>query len=416
MKLNMSATDVDFSDPSLAYGTFVVADRVRDRSQALQLPGQARAPLGSQIQPEAAAGFPMVSKDGKTYTITVRTGLKLSATARRHRGELRLRDQPALNPTMQSPARDVHPRHRRGAGRHRRQGQKSLRRHRSRADKLIIKLTQPDGGMLAKLGMPFFQALTTNMPIEPQGVNAYPSAGPYYIASRDVGRQITLKRNTNYKGTRPRTPDSSIINVNTNLDQSLLQVKSRSGRLRHGRPPAVGSRRARAAVRRQQGPVLRQPARRDRLRRAEHVAAAVRSASTLRKAANFAIDRPAMLRQSRRLRRQAHRPDPASGHGRLPRREDLPDPGLELREGQGSGRQQVRARSASDTTTSAVGQALGQVLKFNLTQMGCNVNVKLFQGFQIYVAAGTKGEPLRRRDRRVGTRTTRIRTTSSTSC
>jgi len=45
------------------------------------------------------------------------------------------------------------------------------------------------------------------------------------------------------------------------------------------------------------------------------------------------------------------------------------------------------------TSTSATGQALGQVFKFNLSQIGCNVTVKLFQGFQLYVAAGTKGEP-----------------------
>ena len=40
-----------------------------------------------------------------------------------------------------------------------------------------------------------------------------------------------------------------------------------------------------------------------------------------------------------------------------------------------------------------MGQNLAQVFKYNLSQIGCNVNVKLFQGFQIYIAAGTKGEP-----------------------
>jgi ABC-type transport system substrate-binding protein len=46
-----------------------------------------------------------------------------------------------------------------------------------------------------------------------------------------------------------------------------------------------------------------------------------------------------------------------------------------------------------DSTTSATGQALAQVAKYNLTQMGCDVDVKLFQGFQIYTVDGTKGEP-----------------------
>jgi peptide/nickel transport system substrate-binding protein len=43
------------------------------------------------------------------------------------------------------------------------------------------------------------------------------------------------------------------------------------------------------------------------------------------------------------------------------------------------------------TTTTTIGQNLGQVLKYNLGQIGCDVNVRLFQGFQIYTAAGQKG-------------------------
>ena len=113
----------------------------------------------------------------------------------------------------------------------------------------------------------------------------------------------------------------------------------------------------------------------------------------LRKAANYAIDRPACSASAAR--------SPASGPTRsCPRAwaassdsKMYPLAGLQLREGQGSRRQQLRQRSASTRPTSVVGQALGQVVKYNLTQMGCNVTVKLFQGFQLYVADGTKGEP-----------------------
>src|SRR4029078_9393138 len=45
------------------------------------------------------------------------------------------------------------------------------------------------------------------------------------------------------------------------------------------------------------------------------------------------------------------------------------------------------------TGNTDVGQGLGQILRYNLAQIGCSVNVKLFQGFQIYIAAGTRGEP-----------------------
>src|SRR6476619_6880331 len=70
MKLNMSATGVDFSDPYLAYGS--ISWEI-DYATALKLYNSPDkpAPLGSKIQPEAATGFPLISRDGKTYTITV---------------------------------------------------------------------------------------------------------------------------------------------------------------------------------------------------------------------------------------------------------------------------------------------------------------------------------------------------------
>ena len=52
--------------------------------------------------------------------------------------------------------------------------------------------------------MPFFCAIEpTKTPINPQGVDDASAAGPYYIASRDIGKQIVLKLNPNYKGSRP---------------------------------------------------------------------------------------------------------------------------------------------------------------------------------------------------------------------
>ena len=59
-----------------------------------------------------------------------------------------------------------------------------------------------------------------------QGLNTYPAAGPYYIASRDPGRSTVLKRNPYYKGNRPANPDQIVFTPNVNVDQSLLQVKA----------------------------------------------------------------------------------------------------------------------------------------------------------------------------------------------
>src|SRR3954469_11465135 len=77
MKINMSATDVDSLDPAIAYSAvsgpleFVTALRLYNYPDK-------PAPLGSKLQPEAAAGFPRISKDGKSYTITVKSGFRFS--------------------------------------------------------------------------------------------------------------------------------------------------------------------------------------------------------------------------------------------------------------------------------------------------------------------------------------------------
>ena len=73
--------------------------------------------------------------------------------------------------------------------------------------------------------MPFFAAVKPNMPINAKGENMYPSAGPYTIESRDPAKSLSLVRNRFYKGNRPANPDRIVITVNTDQNQSLLQVR-----------------------------------------------------------------------------------------------------------------------------------------------------------------------------------------------
>jgi ABC-type oligopeptide transport system substrate-binding subunit len=261
----------------------------------------------------------------------------------------------------------------------------------ARGNTLIIKLTQPDGGLLSKLGMPFFQAISLRMANDPKGVDSYPSGGPYTIASRIPNRRIVLKRNKFYKGPRPANIDTFDITVNTNLDQSLLQVRSNQVDYDMGGLPPT----AHADLAKQYGTNKGQyqvhP-----LVETDYVALNTSrptfGSTNLRKAANFAIDRPAMLR--------------VRGAFAGKRTDQVLPPGMggfkDVKVYPLKGADYAKAKSLAGsncksvtlyTTTSSTGQALGQVFKYNLTQMGCDVNVKLFQGFQIYVAAGTKGEP-----------------------
>src|ERR671927_1000432 len=295
MRLNMSATDVDFSDPSLAYGTISWQIEYATQLKLLNYPDKG-PPLGSRLQPEAAAGLPIISNSGKTYTFTIRKGLRFSdgsaVTARNFkwafdRSATKAQQSPA-NAFMDSVAGYTaavdggkNPAHVSGVI--------------ARGNKLIIRLRQPDGGLLAKLAMPFFQAISLKTKVDPHGVNAYPSAGPYYISSRIVNRRIVLKRNKFYKGPRPHNIDTFDITVNTNLDQSLLQVRSNQVDYDMGGLPST----AHADLAKRYG-VNKGQYQVHSLVETDYVALNTSrptfSSVKLRKAANYAIDRPAMLR------------------------------------------------------------------------------------------------------------------------
>ena len=90
--------------------------------------------------------------------------------------------------------------------------------------------------------MQWFGAVKPDMPYTTSGVTgSYPSAGPYYIQSRDVGRSLVEARNPYYKGPRPANPDKIVWTMNTDQDQSLLQVKAGQADVDAGAPPPTAN-------------------------------------------------------------------------------------------------------------------------------------------------------------------------------
>ena len=389
MRLNMSATDVDFTDPSLAYGTISWQIEYATALKLVNYPDKA-PPSGGRLQPEAAVGMPIVSNNGKQYKFTIKKGLKLSngetVTAKNFQKAIFR----ALTKSMQSPAvpfiQDIVGADKMIAG-----SANSASGVIAKGNTLIIKLKNPDGGLLSKLGMPFFQAISTKMANDPKGVDSYPSGGPYTISSRIPNRRIVLTRNKFYKGSRPANINTFDITVNTNLDQSLLQVKSNQIDYDMGGLPPT----AHAGLAKDFGTNTGQY-QVHQLVETDYVALNTSRPTfgsvALRKAANTAIDRPAMLRVRGAFAGKRTDQILPPGMGGYKDAKVYPLAGADYAKAKalaGSKCGSIRL----DSTTSATGQALGQVLKYNLTQMGCDVTVKLFQGFQLYVADGTKGEP-----------------------
>ena len=174
-------TDVDYTDPALSY---LQQGWELEWATCLKLMNypDANGPRGSQLVPEAASGFPKVSKDGKTYDFTVNAGFtKFSngqpVTAASFKAAI---DRDA-DPKMQSPSvafiSDIV-----GAN------TSPVSGVRVKGNHLLITTTQPAPDLLARLAMPFFCAIPPSLPHDPNGVLTPPSAGPYYVASREIGR------------------------------------------------------------------------------------------------------------------------------------------------------------------------------------------------------------------------------------
>lgn len=394
MNINMSGTDVDYIDPTLAYGT--ISWQILDSAcTKLFFYPDKPDPLGSKLAPDGAVGFPKVSGNGKTYTFTVKSGIKSNTGQALTAANFAFAINRVLNPKMQSPAVPFITGDNGIVGADSVVAGKAASASGVKAagQKLTITLAKPDGSLLSKLAMNFFCAMPTNTAIDPNGINAFASWGPYYVASRQVGRQIITKTNPNYKGPRPHNVDTFVFTANTNLDQSLLQVKANQADYDAGGLPAT----AHADLVKQFGINKGRYFLHGGLNvdyAAMNTSRPAFSNATLRKAANFAIDRPAMVR--------------VRGYLAGFRNDQILPPGLggykNLKLYPIVGANYAKAKSLASsaggckdvtiyTGTTPVGQNLGQTLKYNLTQMGCNVNVKLFQGFQIYIAAGTKGEP-----------------------
>jgi oligopeptide transport system substrate-binding protein len=231
-------TDIDYVDPALAY--YINSWQIEYATTALLLNyPDAPAPRGSRLVAEVAQGFPAISKDGKTYTFTLKRNYKFSngkpVTAANYVAAIN-RD---LNPKMSSYAQpfvdDIVGAQAVIDGKATKaRGVKALSPY-----KLQIRLTQRAPDLLARLAMPFFAPIPTNMPINPDGVQApVLGTGPYYIAAWEPRRRITLLRNRFYKGPRPHNVNR--IEYDVGLPLATIRLNIESNATDHGPlPPAA---------------------------------------------------------------------------------------------------------------------------------------------------------------------------------
>jgi ABC-type transport system substrate-binding protein len=390
LRINLSTTDFEYLDPALAYDAAGWQVLYMTNLMLLNYPDKP-APEGSRLVPDAAAGFPRVSRDGRTYTFTIKSGLRFSDGSAVTAAAFKRAFERAASQQQGSPAiafiHDVVGADERNEGK-----TGSVTGISANGQTLTIRLKRANPTFLAEIAMPFFSAVKPNMAIDSKGLNVYPSAGPYRIASRAIGSQVVLERNRFYKGNRPANADRIVISTNTDVNQSLLQV--RAGQVDYdqfGLPPT-----AHDDLSRQYG-VKKGGNGRYFVNTGINTTYLALNASrpafakvNLRKAVNHAIDRPSMLRVAGKY--AGKRTDQILP----PNMQGFRDAALYPIKGANPVRGRALANGAKDDitllyTTSPTSVARAQILKYNLEQIGLSVTLKP-QPFAVAIrTAGTRG-------------------------
>ena len=173
----------------------------------------APGPAGLRLVPDAARTMPTVSDGGRTYTFVIRRGLRFSppsnelvtAETFKHTIERSLSPRKSMglggSGLGQFDLGDVMV----GAAAYMAGRARHIAGVTANGHQLTVRLIRPTPNLPELISDIPFCAVPTDMPFTPQS-GAFPTSGPYYIAAATPQRGLTLLRNPNYHGDRPRRP------------------------------------------------------------------------------------------------------------------------------------------------------------------------------------------------------------------
>jgi ABC-type oligopeptide transport system substrate-binding subunit len=200
----------EFIDPALvtdpvnsgACGTCTTAMwGVADATCAMLLRYPVSAPpaVHYNLVPEVATGYPALSRDGKTYTFTIRKGFRFSTGAAVTAANFVRAFQRVLDPAMNSPAAGY---------------LRDVADVKAAGNQLIVRLTKKVPDFPARMTMPYLCPVPSDLPIAPEGVGApLPGSGRYYVAEFVRNSRVVLKRNPFYRGSRPHHLDQLVVQI-----------------------------------------------------------------------------------------------------------------------------------------------------------------------------------------------------------
>jgi peptide/nickel transport system substrate-binding protein len=217
-----SSSGLDHVDPALA--SFAPGWAILDTTCAhlLTYPDKP-APEAYKYVHEVAKSV-TISNDGKTYTFQLRSGFRFSDGTYVHADAF----ERAINRTLlvESPGAQ-HTRDIVGAQDVLDGKSPKARGVTARGNTLVIRFTRPVPDFLHRTTTTFFCAVPPNLPADPEGVRAFPAAGPYYVVDYRPGERVILRRNRYYKGTRPHHVDGFDVDLSALSPQDPLRLVDR---------------------------------------------------------------------------------------------------------------------------------------------------------------------------------------------
>jgi ABC-type transport system substrate-binding protein len=224
-------------DPQLAYITTAWWLEYATAAKLYNYPDR-KGPIGNLLVPEVASKF-AVSKNGLKYTFFIRKGFRFSDGTPVTAKNFKYAIDRAANHDLSSPAiqfiadpngtnivgaQDVN----QGKGNH-------VPGVKVEGNRLVIRLTKPDGAFLSKITMPFFQATSTKLPLRGEivsidDITTIPSAGPYAYSRNAVNQLTSLRKNPFWKRgpgrSRPRNLRGLDLQWNLNEQTAYNQVRN----------------------------------------------------------------------------------------------------------------------------------------------------------------------------------------------
>jgi len=218
----------DYLDPALSY-TVAGWQALADTNLPLLTYKRTTGEAGATLIPALAEAMPEVTDGGKTYTMTLRDGLKYSDGTPVKASDFEHTIQRVIN--LESGGSSFFTSNIVGADKYEKDGKAKEDISGITADdatrKITIKIKQPSGQFPFILAMDFAGLVPGDTPFENETKSPPPGVGPFKITSVQTGRSFVMEKNANYpeiEGLPPAKLDKITINSVTNDSRAITDV------------------------------------------------------------------------------------------------------------------------------------------------------------------------------------------------